>query len=404
MSRLWIPAIHLPHGKEVFKPFGHRPSIFKRLLKSYAQRFLLQCEPGDAICLPAMPDPDYLEFLLALGLGTEDIICCEGDSANFAADCLSDAKTMREITRRAELLTPASFYIHLEEEREIARLAGREGAVMHPGLTRMFNTTYFLIRLEEELQVNSIRRYQIRSGRFREPVQALLEKHGPLFIRGNESIAGSQVYLVKTREDVEKVHKKIHRNTQITRYFASRLLEPQQSWNCQYDLSRDGFSLYGASAQLWENHAHTGNLAGGDPPREVLHCAGKVVQRIWEMGAAGIFGIDLIMADGAAYPVEINARHNTSTPLIAVLRKLAGENNNERIWFHSFTIGVGRDFTFRSFAELVGNDKLLTVSGKTGFLPYHIDSCRITGVLDVAAFSDDPRRLERMVKSLKESI
>lgn len=404
MSRLWIPAIHLPHGREVFKPFGYRPSIFKRLLKSYAQRSLLQCEPGDTICLPTMPDPDYLEFLLALGLGTQDIICCEGDSANFAEDILNDAKTMKEISRHAELLTPASFYIHLEEEREIARLVGREKAVMHPDLTRMFNTTYFLIRLEEELQVNSIRRHQIRSGRFREPVQALLKKNGPLFIRGNESVAASQVYEVRTEEDVEKVHKKIHRNTQITRYFASRLLEPQQSWNVQYELSRDGCSLYGTSVQLLENRAHTGNFAGDDPPREVLHCAGTVVQRIWEMGATGIFGIDLIMADGIAYPVEINGRHNTSTPLIAVLKKLAGENNNKRIWFHSFTIGVGRDCSFRSFTELVGADKLLTVSGKTGFLPYHIDSCRITGTLDVAAFSDDPHTLERMVKSVKESI
>jgi hypothetical protein len=404
MSRLRIPAIHLPHGKEVFRPFPYRPSLFKRILKSYAERSLLQCVPQDIIVLPKRPDPEYLEFLLGLGLGSENIIVCDGDRDNFAADILNDEKTMEELSRYADCLIPSSFYIHLEEEREIARRIGREDAVMHADLTRMFNTIYFLIRLEEEMEISSIKRYQLRSSRFAESVAALLEKEGALFVRGNESIGGSQVFTIKTGGDVEKAHKKVYRNRQITRYFASRLLEPLESWNVQYELDRNGCSLLGASRQILEKCAHTGNVAGYDIPYQIMETAREIIDGLYEMGAAGIIGIDLALHEGKACPVEINARHNSSTPLISVLRKIAGEKKSGKVWFQSFSIHTGDDFSFRDFVKLAGRANLLGRSSKSGFLPYHFDSCRFTGNVDVAAFAGEPEELETMVRGLKDSV
>ena len=404
MSRIWIPAIHLPHGRELLRPFPYRPTLFKRILKQYAERFLLQCDPQDRIVLPKIPDEEYLEFLLGIGLGTEKIIVCDGSADNFASDILNDEKTMRELSRFAGDIHPSSFYIHLEEESEIAKLLGRDDAVTRTPLTRMFNSIYFLIRLEEELEVAAIKRHQIRSSRFAEATTPLLESEGPLFVRGNESIGGSQVYILKTGGDIEKAHKKVSRNQQIARYFASKLLEPTDSWNVQYELTQDGVTFLGASRQLLENHAHIGNLGNGHADSDIVDTAQTLVQRLWEMGALGTVGIDLITVDDKAYAVEINARHNTSTPLIHAAKKLSGQGESEQLLFRSFTLDVVRDFSFRSFTELVGKENLLTLNDKTGFLPYHFAASLLSGKLEVAAFATEESELERLVKSLDKRI
>ncbi len=398
--RLWIPAIHLPHGRELLRPFPYRPSLFKRILKSWSERFLLLCEPQDAIVLPKRPETEYLEFLLGLGMGSENIIVCAGDSDNFASDILNDEKTMSELGRHAGEVHPSSFYIHLEEEREIARRLGRGDAVTHPDLTRMFNSIYFLTRLEEELGTGALKRHQLRSSRFAEAAAPLLESEGTLFVRGNESIGGSQVYLLKTEADIAKVHKKVCRNRQITRYFASKLLETADSWNVQFELAREGVVFLGASRQILENFAHAGNAGDGLAPGDITDTAQPLAQRLWEMGALGTVGIDVISADDKAYAVEINARHNTSTPLIHALRKLSEKENGVRTMFRSFSLDVERDFSFRSFTELAGRENLLTQGGKTGLLPYHFDGCRLGGKLEVAAFAADEDGLDRLLRLL----
>ena len=125
-----------------------------------------------------------------------------------------------------------------------------------------------------------------------------------------------------------------------------------------------------------------------------------LAQRLWEMGALGTVGIDVISADGKAYAVEINARHNTSTPLIHALRKLSEKENGVRTMFRSFSLDVERDFSFRSFTELAGRENLLTPGGKTGLLPYHFDGCRLGGKLEVAAFAADEDGLDRLLRLL----
>ena len=401
-GRLWIPAVHLPHGRELLRPFPYRPSLFKRILKQYAERFLLLCDPHDTIVLPKAVDTDYLEFLLGIGFGTEKIIVCEGSADNFATDILNDERTMGELSRHAGAVHPSSFYIHLEEERDIARRLGSEEAVTHPPLTRMFNSIYILIRLEEELEVPTIKRHQLRSSRFAEAVLPLLESEGPLFVRGNESIGGSQVYLLQTEADIEKAHKKICRNQQITRYFASKLLQPADNWNVQYELTVDSVTFLGASRQLLENHAHIGNLGNSDAGNDILDTAQSLAQRLWEMGALGIIGIDLITANDKACAVEINARHNTSTPLINAARKLSGQSESGQVLFRSCSLDVARDFSFRSFTELVGKENLLTPGGKRGLLPYHFGACILSGKLEVAAFATEEVDLNRLVRLISD--
>ncbi|GMT41664.1 MAG: hypothetical protein IEMM0002_0075 [bacterium] len=406
MSRLFIPAIHLPHGRELFKPLPYRPAVFKRALKCCAERALLQCGSDDVVVLPARPEENYLDFLTDAGLGTRNIIVCEGKGENFAMDILADKKVMAELSSHTGVtntarITSTSFYIHLEEEREIARRLGVEGSVMHPSLTRMFNTLYFLCRLEEDLGLHHPGRMQIRSCRFSEPANRLLEKHGALFVRGNESIGGSQVFIIRTLRDVEETVKKISRNRHIIRYFASPYLEISASWNIQYALENGAAVFFGASRQILDGGTHKGNRSGEPAPKGIMEVADLIAGRLADMGAAGMIGIDLVIHEGKTYAVEINARHNTSTPALDVLNRISSHNKN--VVFETFGMDVGHGFTFAAFVKLAGRRKLFDPAVCSGFLPYHFSASRITGRIDVAVFARDAIELKEMTNALRRT-
>ncbi len=382
MSRLFIPAVHLPHGREVFKPLPYRASQFRRVLKAYAERALLQCAAEDAIVLAAAPEAEYLRFLMDNGMGTERIILCPGAGGNLAADILG-----KEIAGQLGAGVP-NFYIHLEEEWEIAQTLGARERVMHPALTRMFNTAYFLLRLEEDMNIPAPPRTQVRSSRFAEPVRNLLREHGKLFVRGNESCGGSQTFTLEREGDIAPVVRIIGRNRIITRYFASPFIAIDESWNVQYAIGPDGEpAFFGASRQIMSGTAHTGNEGGGGIPPAVERLAEATVRRLASMGARGILGIDFISAGDATYIAEINARENTSTPVIAAAKK-AGAGR-----WRSFKIPVARGFTFAAFAALCGKDRLLNAARGRGLLPFHFGASSLTGYLDVAAFGESPEEV-----------
>jgi len=397
MSRLFIPAIHLPRGREVFRPFPYRPSQFRKVLKAYAHRSLLMCAPGDVTVLPSGPDSEYLDFLLSIGRGTQNIIVCSGNEGNFARDILDDASVMEKLRGHSHLLAPSSFYIHLEEEMEIARKLGRPETVCRPDLTRMFNTLYYLVRLEEDLGLNAIPRRQLRCSRFAQPALAMLKEQGPLFVRGNESVGGSQVHILKTEADVDRTNRKIARNRQVTRYFVSKFLDVAESWNVQYDLCEDTFEYFGASRQTLDGGAHTGNIGGEKPPSGVVETAEAIVERLHETGALGIVGVDLIVHEGEAHAVEINPRLNTSTPVLCVNRELFGG----KAFFRTFSMETERGFDFGSFIDSVGKENLLDPARMRGYLPYHFEASGITGRIDVAVFAKNPDETDSLMKRVR---
>lgn len=383
MTRLFIPAVHLPHGREVFKPLPYRASQFRRVLKAYAERALLQCAPEDAITLAASPEADYLRFLMDNGMGTDRIILCPGSGGNLAADILA-----MDVSGQLKGGGVPDFYIHLEEEWEIAAALGVQERVMHPALTRMFNTAYFLLRLEEDMAIPAPPRIQVRSSRFAEPVRELLNEHGKLFVRGNESCGGSQTFTVENEEDIASIVRIIGRNRVITRYFVSPFLAIDESWNVQYAIAPNGApALFGASRQIMEGTAHKGNEGGAEIPPAVARLAETTVRRLASMGARGMIGIDFISAGAATYVAEINARENTSTPVIA-----AAQRAGARHW-RSFKIPVARGFTFAAFAALCGKGDLFNAASGRGLLPFHFTASALTGWLDVAAYGGSPEEV-----------
>lgn len=386
MPRLIIPAVHVPHGREVFRTLPYRPGRFRAVLKAYAERGLLRCVPGDAVALPSAPDNAWLEFLLKNGVGTERIFLCPGGEKNFARDVLADAPLLEKLRTAGE----PEFYIHLEEENEIAALLGRPLSAMLPPLTRMFNTLYFLIRLEEDLAIAGPPRRMVRSSRFAEPALKMLREGGPLFVRGNESCGGSQAFALKTEDDVEAAVRRISRNRVINRYFVMPLLDVRESWNVQYRLGGGAAELYGASLQALDGPAHRGNSGGPPLPADVAALAEKIAVRLASMGGVGFIGVDFVTAGGKTHVAEINARENTSTPILAVQKTIKAP-----LW-RVLKIAAPRGFGFREFADTFGKENLLDAKTGRGLLPYHFAASALTGALDVALFAESAEELDRL--------
>ncbi|MBI3581187.1 MAG: hypothetical protein HY098_03780 [Nitrospinae bacterium] len=394
MGGIYIPAVHLPHGAEVFRTLNYRRSQYRKILKALSERALLGCSARDAIVLPAAPDPGYLDFLLERGLGTREIIVCRGEGGNFAEDVLNDWPALERIRQLAP--SEARFYVHLEEEEALAREVGLPGTTTNPALTRLFNALYFLIRLEEDLELDAIPRVQARSSRLDGVLEGMLERHQKLFVRGNESCGGSQAFVLRDKGDVLAMSKKVARNRFITRYFASKFIEGAEGWNFQFILDGDGGSaFYGASRQvLGDGYVHEGNEGGGGVPDGGMELSEKLAGRISEMGGKGFFGADVVMDGEKAYPAELNMRENTSTPVLAAQKKL------DAPFFKTVKISAPRGLTFKTVVEMVGEENLLDPGGKSGFLPFNLSASGLTGSLDVAIFGGSrdevQSRLERL--------
>ncbi len=408
MSRLHIPAIHLPNGRDLFRPLPFRPAEFKKILKSYAERSLLECLPEDCIALPERPDESYLRFLLENGIGTEQVVECGGREGNFAMDIVENENVMKQLKEAVSGMKEVSFYMHLEEERDIAQKLG-VNATMHPDITRMFNKLYFLQRMSEDANIPAIKSVQVRSGRFADKTGKLLEKFGgKLFVRGNESIGGIQTFVIESRSDIEDVKRKISRNSRITRYFVFPFIKNGGSWNLQYFFDDNGYSLFGFSRQVLANGTeHKGNVGGTSEtlPDNVALIAGKVADCLHEFGARGFIGIDLMKnGDGEeVYPVEINARKNSSTPLLTVFNRLKEKNLDRDIFFQSLSVEVPGGISFDSFVGKAGREQMFSEKLCSGYLPFHFSASRMTGKLDVAIYAESVDELKQLVVTLEES-
>ena len=400
-SKLFIPSIHLPDGRDLFRNLPHKPTQFRKVLKSYGERSLLECTDIDSIVLSEMPESEFLSFLLENGIGTEKIILTERSSENISTDILDSPAVMKVLEKSAGEYESLSFYIHLEEEREIARRIGFES--MHPDLTRMFNKYYFLIRLCEDLDIKLNQSGQVRSGRFTNSALKLLTAWGKLFIRGNGSVGGCQVYTADSEADIQRIAKAIGRNQTITRYFVQRFLDIEDSWNVQYLFDSKGRRFVGGTRQLLaDGVSHKGNIGGTGciMPEGIGSVADKVAERLEGMGMIGYAGIDLITVGGSVFPAEINARGNTSTPALTLYNRLKDESPNKTIFFKVMEVETPGGVDFNSFVERVGRENLFSRRNYSGIVPYHFGASRVMGKIDTAIFAESQADLDRLTNSL----
>lgn len=405
-SKLFIPSIHLPDGRDLFRTLPHRPSQFRKVLKSYGERSLLECTENDSIVLSEMPESDFLSFLLDNGIGTEKIILCRpntagGGAGNLSTDLLDNPEAMKAVEAAVGESETISFYIHLEEEKEIAERVGLTS--MHPDLTRMFNKYYFLIRLCEDIDLDLNSVAQVRSNRFTEPALKLLSEWGRLFIRGNGSVGGCQVYTADCEEDIQRIAKVIGKNQTITRYFVQKFIDVDESWNVQYFFDGSGKRFVGGTKQLLaEGISHKGNIGGADCslPSDVLSVAEKIAERLGGMGIAGYAGIDLITTGETVFPVEINARGNTSTPALTLYNRISEETPDRTIFFKVMEAETPGGIDFAGFAERVGRENLFARVSGTGIVPYHFGASRVMGKIDTAIFAESREELDRLAKTL----
>jgi hypothetical protein len=398
---LFIPSIHLPDGRDLFRNLPHRPSQFRKVLKSYGERSLLECSENDSIVLSEMPDREFLGFLQGNGIGTDKIIIRAGGGGNLSADILGNPEAMKGIEKGAGGSDTISFYIHLEEEREIAERLGFKS--MHPDLTRMFNKYYFLIRLCEDLDIKLNKSAQVRSGRFAEPAMKLLSAWGKLFIRGNGSVGGAQVFTAESEEDIQRIAKAIGKNQTVTRYFAQKFLDVEESWNVQYLFTGNGRRFVGGTRQLLAGGiSHKGNVGGSncEVPKDVRSIAEKIAERLEGMGVAGYAGIDLITTGGSVFPVEINARGNTSTPALTLYNRLREETPGRTLFFTVMEAETPGGIDFTGFAERVGRENLFRRGSSTGIVPYHFGASRVMGKIDTVIFAESQDELDRLTGTL----
>jgi hypothetical protein len=231
----------------------------------------------------------------------------------------------------------------------------------------------------------------------------LLSAWGKLFIRGNGSVGGAQVFTAESEEDIQRIAKAIGKNQTVTRYFAQKFLDVEESWNVQYLFTGNGRRFVGGTRQLLAGGiSHKGNVGGSncEVPKDVRSIAEKIAERLEGMGVAGYAGIDLITTGGSVFPVEINARGNTSTPALTLYNRLREETPGRTLFFTVMEAETPGGIDFTGFAERVGRENLFRRGSSTGIVPYHFGASRVMGKIDTVIFAESQDELDRLTGTL----
>ncbi len=351
-------------------------------LQNLSRRSLLMAKEGDTIVIDRRPAKKFLEILKQAGAGGDILIGTDPDDiSNHARNWSGDF----------------CFYMIGKSESRLLENLNRDG---WPGaeLVQLLNNKIFFQRTIEDAGLPCI--YSFISNC--DAVAHRVQKHRlPFILRAGASIGGSGVYVATCEQERKAVLKILAKSDKKKIFLLSDLLPVKTSPNLQYYLDGEQAFLFSESIQIIKNHTeHKGNLfeqVENKEQAEELRRQGSIIaKRCMSLGLKGIIGIDFIISGGKIYPVELNARQNSSTCASWFLNRLF---TGDRLMMPPsgrsayLSISVERNVTWDEVAEML-SENLFDPETKRGILP--IDTMPGTTVELVISANNKEQR-EKMI-------
>jgi hypothetical protein len=338
----------------------------------YPERALLLAEPGDLVCVGAPIDPEYLEFLVGLGIGprAEDVVVAEG--AGPLAERLRAAP--HPLVQR--LRGSAGVWIEPYAASDAAfalaaTLRCESGAAIRvrsglPEITAHADQKHLMRERAEALGIpvaeGEVAMLAHAGGRRRGdlgPVRAAIERQlgltGRVIVRGTLGASGSSTFVVgRGGDDTDGVLRRIALRTDNRCYLVEAMVEATASPNLMLEIPADGGPIGPAdmSDQRWGRAlVHDGNQSPSCARllASMEGWARMLASWLRREGYAGPVGFDFVeyrdrrTGGPAAFLAEVNPRVNGASYALAVRRRLA-----PRAAFVSGTVPTGA----RRFAEV----------------------------------------------------
>jgi hypothetical protein len=373
----------------------------------YPERALLLAGAGDAVCVPAPVDPEYLGFLAGLGLGPrpEHVIVAGGNGRGAGrplAERLLGEPAL--LCRAARALGAGEVtiepYAATTDVMALAEVMERESGVPvrvdgSPRITKYADQKHHMRAKAQELGIpvaeGEVAELAYAGGRRRrdlEPVRAAIERQlgrsARVIVRGASGASGSSTFVVGGGgEDTDGVLRRLALRADNRIYLVEAMVEATVSPNVQIHVPENGAPLVcvGITDQRWSRGlTHAGNQI---PSSARTVCAMEAWARVlahWMRGQGytGLVGFDFVeyrdpVTGGfRSILAEVNPRVNGGTYPLAVRARLnASASRAGRPQAPAFVSGMV-DTRARSFARVraaVGH-LLFDPDRGTGVVPY----------------------------------
>jgi hypothetical protein len=322
------PAFHLPsidfhEGARIWP--GVEYEEFSRRLKQLSARSLLMAGVEEPVVVDRLPDEGYLRFLHGCGAGGTPIMPESSDGATLADDVAVSpvlVQRLRDWEGRFELYLPS------EADERLAAVAGRPLTPTPWKVANLLNDKIFFLRLCEDLGLDHPPAFVGNSDAVGARIRIQPER--ALIVRASSSVGGSCVWPVRNDGERKVALKFLDAEGRDRLFLLQPCYEVASSPNLQFYLTEERIHFFGRTVQaLDERLRHYGNLFDPvgitDIDDEALDIGRRFAQTAHLLGYRGVLGIDFIVTtEGKLYPVEQNARHNTSSHALMFLNRYFG--------------------------------------------------------------------------------
>ncbi len=393
---LHIHSVSFEHGDEIWHGVKGGYKKLEREFKSLSRRALLMAGPEDVVISDDTVDEKYISLLRDLGVGGAEIQIPSHRSASCLVEDVAMSPELVDFIKSWGGAT--EVYMPSPADGKLSEKTGRSLSPTPFGVATALNDKVFFTRLLEDIDAPKIETVignsNAMAGRLnREPDKKAI-------VRGARSVGGSMVFPVRNKNERARTLKVLNKITDERLFIFQPFIESAETPNLQFYVGEKDVTLFGETIQaLGPLMGHVGNLFDRSENKTARNLMIKwgvaLAMESASLGYRGVLGIDFIVTkDGNVYPIEMNARHNTSTHALWFVNRLI--TKDPMIQAPSgmaayFGYSVSRSLSASEWLDALGSLAFNT-SKMTGILPYDINGTTLHAVI-VGTDHDDRVRL-----------
>ena len=369
MSEQTNVFIHTIH-RSALNVTGNHINIISSELNEYPERAFFLVAKDDYIILNHLPDKDYLDYLINIGLGTRNILI-----PSIQGDTLSDRiQKDKQLLAFLRTLTKVVLQPYISTQAEI-QLAKKINATVNgspPSLTHKVNNKLYLPVILQKLALPVPEHQIANSLSVIETAKAWKAKYKKIIIIGEHSYGGFAVWPIKNENDLNALDLQQCKNQE--QFLVEKMYDVLYSVNIQYNIGVNIIQILGLTDQILDNQLkHQGNIypSSATQIEKIKHYSHTICEELQSQGYRGLLGIDLIETiEGEVFAVDINGRANASSFGLYVIRQLFPDSQKHfKILTH---LKVEPKTTFTTLKHHLGKKTLFDRESGRGILPYNI--------------------------------
>ncbi len=341
-------------------------------LNEYPERALLLVESDDYIVLNHYPDQNYLNYLMDMGLGTQNLLIPTVQGESLSDNVLKDEQLLKCLqTLDNVVLHP---YISTQVEAQIALKINATVNGSPPDLTQKVNNKCYLPALLQKLALPVLKHEIANSVTVIETAKAYCSKYKKIIIIGEQSYGGLAIWPIADEKALNAFQLELSKCDTNDLFLVEKLYDVLCSLNIQYHIGLNAIQELGITEQIldeklkYHGNAYPLSICQLEKIRDYSRMIAKELQ---SQGYKGLLGIDLIETiDGDVFVVDLNGRANASSFGLNAIRKLFPDSQKYfRILTHLLS---GKKTTFAELKNILGKENLFNRQSGQGILPYNI--------------------------------